>query len=52
VVGLHDKTAGEGRIIRQEQDGLLLIIDKKKLTEEGRADAVRLLQDAVQRLQD
>ena len=30
-------TAGvQGRIIRQEQDGLLLIIDQKKLTSEGR----------------
>jgi class 3 adenylate cyclase len=52
VVGLHDKTSGDGRIIRQEQDGLLLIIDKKKLTSDGRADAIRMLQDAVQRLQD
>ena len=35
VVGLHDKTAGQGRIIRQEQDGLLLIVDQKKLTSRG-----------------
>jgi adenylate cyclase len=52
VVGLHDKTAGQGRIIRQEQDGFLLIVDQKKLTPEGRADAVRALHEAAKRLQD
>ena len=52
VVGLHDKSAGAGRIIRQEQDGMLLIIDKKKLTADGRADAIKMLQDAVQKLQE
>ena len=52
VVGLHDKTAGQGRIIRQEQDGFLLIIDQKKLTPEAKAEAVRALQEAAKRLQD
>jgi class 3 adenylate cyclase/PAS domain-containing protein len=52
VVGLHDKTAGQGRIFRQEQDGFLLIVDQKKLSPEGRADAVRALQEAAKRLQD
>jgi len=47
VVGLHDSSGVHGRIIRQEQDGLLLIIDQKKLTSEGRADAIRVLQEAV-----
>jgi class 3 adenylate cyclase len=50
VVGLHDDTGGQGRIIRQEQDGLLLIIDQKKLIGKGRADAIRALQDAAGRL--
>lgn len=52
VVGLHDGSGIEGRIIRQEQEGLLLIIDQKKLTSEGRADAIRVLQDAVGRLRE
>ena len=52
VVGLHDTTGVQGRIIRQEQDGLLLIIDQKKLTSEGRTDAIRVLQEAVERLQE
>jgi hypothetical protein len=34
------------------QDGLLLIVDQKKLTQEGRADAIKVLQDAVARLQN
>ena len=50
VVALRDDTSGQGRIIRQEQDGLLLIIDQKKLTGEGRADAIRVLQEAAARL--
>ncbi len=50
VVGLHDDTGVQGRVIRQEQDGLLLIIDKGKLTVKGKADAIRLLEDAVGRL--
>ena len=52
VVGLHDTTGAQGRIIRQEQDGFLLIVDQKKLTPEGRTDAIRLLQEAAKRLQD
>jgi class 3 adenylate cyclase/PAS domain-containing protein len=52
VVGLHGSTGVPGRIIRQEQEGLLLIIDQKKLTPEGRADAIRVLQEAMGRLQE
>ncbi|MFO1315067.1 MAG: PAS-domain containing protein [Burkholderiales bacterium] len=52
VVGLYDETAGTGRIVRKEQDGLLLIVDRKKLTGEARDEAVRALQDAVRRLQE
>jgi class 3 adenylate cyclase len=51
VVGLHDSSGIQGRVIRQEQDGLLLIIDQKKLTPERRADAIRVLQEAAERLQ-
>jgi len=52
VVGLHDGGGVQGRVIRQEQDGLLLIIDQKKLTADGRADAIRILQEAAGRLRD
>ncbi len=50
VVGLHSDSGIEGRIIRQEQEGMLLIIDRKKLTGKGRADAIKALQDAASRL--
>jgi len=50
VVGLHD--GGQGRVIRQEQEGLLLIIDQRKLSGKSRAEARRLLQEAADRLQD
>ncbi len=52
VVGLHDDPGTRGRVIRQEQDGLLLIIDKGKLSDKGKADAIRLLEDAVGRLKN
>jgi adenylate cyclase len=52
VVGLHDGSVIQGRIIRQEQDGLLLIVDQKKLTREGRTDAIRVLQEAADRLRE
>jgi class 3 adenylate cyclase/PAS domain-containing protein len=52
VVGLHDGSGTQGRIIRQEQDGLLLIVDQKKLTPEGRMDAIRVLQETADRLRE
>ena len=52
VVGLHDGAGIQGRVIRQEQDGMLLIIDQHKLTGKGRAEAIRALQEAVGRLTD
>ena len=52
VVGLHDGSSGSGRIIRQEQEGLLLVIDQKKLTEQGKIDAIRILQEAADRLKE
>ncbi len=50
VVGLRDGSDAQGRVIRQEQDGLLLIVDQRKLTANGRADAIRILQEAIGRL--
>ena len=50
VVGLRDDTGAQGRVIRQEQDGLLLIVDQRKLAGEARADAIRILEEAAARL--
>jgi class 3 adenylate cyclase/PAS domain-containing protein len=52
TVGLYDDTAIQGRIIRKEQEGLTLIIDREKLTREGKAEAIRALQEAVGQLKD
>jgi class 3 adenylate cyclase/PAS domain-containing protein len=52
VVGLHDGAGIQGRVIRQERDGMLLIIDQHKLTGKGRAEAIRALQEAVGQLTD
>jgi len=50
VVGLYDEAAAQGRVIHQEQDGFLLVIDQRKLTGKSRAEAVKALQDAAGRL--
>ena len=52
VVGLRDDSGAQGRVIRQEQDGLLLILDQAKLVGEHRTEAIRILQEAVGRLKD
>jgi class 3 adenylate cyclase len=52
VVGLYDDSALQGRIIRHEQDGLTLTIDRKKLTKMGKAKAIKALQEAVGQLKD
>jgi class 3 adenylate cyclase len=50
VVGLLDGGGLQGRVIRQEQEGLLLIVDQRKLSGKGRAEAVRVLREAAERL--
>ena len=52
VVGVRDAAGMDGRVIRQEQDGLLLIIDRQKLTGTARAEAIKLLQDTLGRLKE
>jgi class 3 adenylate cyclase/PAS domain-containing protein len=52
VVGLLGGSGVQGRVIREEQDGLLLLLDQRKLTGKSRADAIRILQDAVERLRE
>ena len=49
VVGILD-TSGEGRVIRKEQDGLLLILDQRKLLGDRREEARRMLIEAADRL--
>ena len=45
-------TGLQGRVIRQEQDGLLLIVDRRRLGEQGRDDAIRALEAALARLRE
>ena len=40
----------DGRVIRKEQDGLLLILDQRKLVGESREEARKMLMDAAERL--
>ena len=50
VVGSLEDDAAHGRVIRQEQEGLLLIIDQRKLSAENRDDVIRFLHDTANRL--
>ncbi len=50
VVGLYDDLLEQGRIIRRDQDGLALVIDRNKLTKKGKAEAIKALEEAVAQL--
>jgi len=52
VVGLYDDLAEQGRIIRMEQDGLALVIDRDKLTKKGKAEAIKGIKDVLSQLED
>ncbi len=51
VVGLYDDLADQGRIIRRDQDGLALVIDRNKLTKKGKAEAIKTIKDVLSQLE-
>ena len=50
VVDNYDNLVNQGRIIRVEQDGLTLTIDRNKLTRKGGAKAIKALEKAVSQI--
>ena len=50
VVGLYDDLAHKGRIIRRDQEGLALVIDRNKLTKKGEAEAIKTLEDVLSQM--
>ncbi len=50
VVGLYDDLAEQGKIIRKEQEGLTLIIDRNKLTKKSKARAIKAVEDVLSQL--
>ena len=52
IVGLYDDLAETGRIIRMEQDGLALVIDRDKLTKKDKAEAIKGIKDVLSQLED
>jgi hypothetical protein len=52
VVGLYDDLAEQGRIIRRDQEGLALEIDREKLTKKGKAEAIKAIKDVLSQLED
>jgi hypothetical protein len=39
-------------VIRQEQDGLLLVLDPRRLSGDRRAEAIRMLEEIAARLKE
>ena len=52
VTGLYDDLVEQGRIIRRQQDGLALTIDRNKLTEESKAEAIKSIRDVLSELEE
>jgi hypothetical protein len=50
VVGLYDDLAHKGRIIRRDQEGMALVIDRSKLTKKGEVEAIKTLEDVLSQL--
>jgi class 3 adenylate cyclase len=50
VVGIHDELAAEGRVIRREQPGLRLEVDRARLSGEDKAAAIKALEEAAAQL--
>jgi hypothetical protein len=42
--------ADEGRLIRKDEDGLTLIIDRNKLTKKSKARAIKAVEDVLSQL--
>jgi adenylate cyclase len=51
VVGLYDDLAEQGRIIRKEQEGLALEVDRDKLTKNSKAEAIKAIKDVLSQLE-
>jgi PAS domain S-box-containing protein len=50
VLGIYDELEGDGRVIRRDQAGLKLEIDRAHLSEEERQAAIAALEDAAAQL--
>jgi PAS domain S-box-containing protein len=50
VTGLYDDLAEQGRIIRKDEDGLTLILDRNKLTKKSKARAIKAVEDVLSQL--
>ena len=44
--------AEQGRIVRKEQEGLVLEIDRDKLTKKGKAEAIKAIKDVLSQLEN
>jgi class 3 adenylate cyclase len=52
VAGLYDDLVDQGRIIRRDQEGLSLVVDRNKLTKRGKAKAIKALEDALSQIKE
>ena len=51
VAGIYDDLVELGRIIRKKQEGLVLEIDRHKLTKKGKAEAIKAIKDVLSQLE-
>jgi class 3 adenylate cyclase len=51
VVGLYDDLTEQGRVIRMNQEGLALEIDRDKLTKKSKAEAINAIKKALSQLE-
>ncbi len=50
VVGLYEHLEHLGRIIRRDQEGLALVIDRSKLTKKSEVEAIKTLEDVLSQM--
>ena len=50
VVGLYDDLTHNGRIIRRDQEGLALVIDRSKLTKKSEVEVIKTLEDVLSQM--
>ena len=50
VAGIYDELAGEGRIIRHDDEALKILVDLEKLSDQNRADAIQAVEDVLAKM--
>ena len=52
VMGIYDELAAEGRVIHRDINGLSVTIDRQRLSQSGKGDAIKELKSVLAELED